>query len=57
MSSDNSSQHEDQGTFSSALAKIATADSASSRAAVESANATKPSLHTKFVYVPAKRRA
>lgn len=43
-------------TFSSALAKIAKADAASSRAAVEASKSTKPSLHTRFVYTPAEGR-
>lgn len=42
--------------FSSALRKIATASSASSRAAIEASKATKPSRHTRFVYSPAKGR-
>jgi hypothetical protein len=40
-----------------ALKKIATASSASSRAAIQDAQATRPSLHTRFVYDPAKGRA
>jgi hypothetical protein len=43
--------------FSNALSKIAKADAASSRAAIEAAKATKPSRHTRFVYDPAKGRA
>ena len=43
--------------FAQALCKIATADAASSRAAVEASKATKPSLHTRFVHDPAKGRA
>jgi hypothetical protein len=43
--------------FISALSKIATASPASSRAAIQAANATKPSLHTRFVLDPAKARA
>ena len=37
------------GAFRSNLSKIASASSASSRAAIEAAKATKPSLHTRFV--------
>jgi hypothetical protein len=40
--------------FTSALRKIASASSASSRAAIEASKATKPSLHTRFVYSPVK---
>lgn len=43
--------------FAKALSKIATADAASSRAAIEASKATKPSLHTRFVYSPVKGRA
>jgi hypothetical protein len=43
--------------FTSALSKISTADAASSRVAIEASKATKPSLHTRFVYNPAKGRA
>jgi hypothetical protein len=43
--------------FTSALSRISTADAASSRAAIEASKATKPSLHTRFVYSPAKGRA
>jgi len=46
-----------QDEFSSALAKIAQADAASSRAAIQASKATKPSLHTRFVYDRAKGRA
>lgn len=42
--------------FTSALRKIVTASPASSRAAVEAAQATKPSLHTRFVLDPVKGR-
>lgn len=42
--------------FTSALRKISSASSASSRAAIEASKATKPSLHTRFVYTPAKGR-
>lgn len=52
---EDATQHSD--TFKSALAKIATADAASSRAAIEASKATKPSLHTRFVYNPSKGRA
>jgi len=48
-------QHSD--TFQSALAKIAKASAASSRAAIEASKSTKPSPHTRFVYSPAKDRA
>jgi hypothetical protein len=40
--------------FNAALEKIAKASPESSRAAVQSANASKPSLHTRFVLNPAK---
>ncbi len=43
--------------FAKALSKIAKADAASSRAAIEASKATKPSLHTRFVHDPAKDRA
>jgi len=43
--------------FAKALGKIATADEASSRAAIEAAKATKPSLHTRFVHDPVRGRA
>ncbi|GGG83567.1 hypothetical protein GCM10011585_29090 [Edaphobacter dinghuensis] len=43
-------------TFTDALSKIATADAVSSRAAIQASKATKPSLHTRFVYGPAKGR-
>lgn len=43
--------------FVKALSKIATADAASSRAAIQASKATKSSLHTRFVHVPAKGRA
>jgi hypothetical protein len=42
--------------FATALKKIATADAASSRAAIQASKATKPSLHTRFVHDPAKDR-
>jgi hypothetical protein len=42
--------------FRNALSKIAKADTASSRAAIQASKATKPSLHTRFVYDPAKGR-
>jgi len=44
-------------SFTDALKKVATAGAASSRAAIEAAKATKPSLHTRFAYDPAKGRA
>lgn len=40
--------------FTDALRKIAAASPASSRAAIEAAQATKPSLHTRFVLDPSK---
>ena len=49
-----SSKEEDK--FTSALRKVATAGAASSRAAIQASKATKPSLHTRFVYGPAKGR-
>ena len=48
---------DDNRSFAEALARIATADAASSRAAIEASKATKPSLHTRFVHNPAKDRA
>lgn len=45
-----------QGTFDVALAKIASASAASSHAAIQASKATRPSLHTRFVYDPAKGR-
>jgi hypothetical protein len=48
--------NDEQGAFTSALAKIATAGAASSRASIEASRATKPSLHTRFSYDPAKGR-
>jgi len=53
----NTGKSADSSQFESALKKIATAGSASSRAAIEAAKATKPSRHTRFVYDPAKGRA
>jgi hypothetical protein len=44
-------------SFLEALSKIATAGQASSRSAIEASNATKPSLHTRFVLDPAKPHA
>jgi len=52
-----SAKKENQAAFTSALAKVASATPASSRAAIEASKATKPSLHTRFVYAPAKGRA
>jgi hypothetical protein len=46
-----------QDAFALALKKIAKADEASSRAAIQASKAAKPSLHTRFVYDPAKDRA
>jgi hypothetical protein len=43
--------------FDEALGQIATTDAVSSRAAIQASQATKPSLHTRFVYDPAKGRA
>ena len=43
--------------FTSALKKIVTSDAASARAAIQAAQATKPSRHTRFVYDPAEDRA
>lgn len=43
--------------FAKALSRIARADAASSRTAIEASKATKPSLHTRFVHDPAKGRA
>jgi hypothetical protein len=43
--------------FGKALGKIAKADAVSSRDAIQASKATKPSLHTRFVYSPAKDRA
>ena len=43
--------------FVKALRKIATADAASSRAAIQASQATKPSLHTRFAYDPSKDHA
>ena len=42
--------------FTDALSKIATAGAASSRIAIQAAQATKPLLHTRFVLRPAKAR-
>lgn len=52
---DDSSDHTHP--FTNALRKIATANAASSRAAIEASKVTKPSLHTRFVHDPAKDRA
>lgn len=43
--------------YAKALRKIATADAASSRAAIQASKATKPSLHTRFVHDPAEDHA
>jgi hypothetical protein len=43
--------------FTEALKRVATTGAASSRDAIQAAKATKPSLHTRFVYDPAKGRA
>jgi len=51
---DESTRRED---FTEALKKIATAGAASSRDAIQASKATKPSLHTRFVYDRAKGRA
>jgi hypothetical protein len=50
---ESSDQHE---KFTDALKKIATAGAASSRDAIQASKATKPSLHTRFVYDRAKGR-
>ena len=50
---ENSDQRE---KFTDALKKIATAGAVSSRAAIQASKATKPSLHTRFVYDRAKGR-
>jgi hypothetical protein len=42
--------------FTDALRKVVSSTLASSRAAIEAAKSTKPSLHTRFVYSPAKDR-
>jgi hypothetical protein len=57
MASSESKSSPNEDRFSSALSKIAKADAASSRAAIQASKATKPSLHTRFVYDPAKDRA
>jgi len=57
MESEKSASETKERAFTSALKKIATANAASSRAAIEASKATKPSLHTRFVYDPAKDRA
>lgn len=44
-------------SFTEAMKKIATAGAASSRDAIQASKATKPSLHTRFVYDRAKGRA
>lgn len=46
----------DADLFTSALRKVVRSSSASSRAAIQASKATKPSLHTRFVYDPAKGR-
>lgn len=46
-----------QDAFTAALKKIVASDAASSRVAVQASKATKPSLHTRFVYDPSKGRA
>ena len=43
-------------TFTDALKKIATAGADASRSAIDDAKSTKPSLHKRFEYVPAKGR-
>ena len=42
--------------FQKALTKIAQASAVSSRDAIQASKAAKPSLHTRFVYGPAKGR-
>lgn len=57
MEADKKIRNEKQDAFSSALEKVATADAASSRDAIQASKATKPSLHTRFVYDPSKGHA
>jgi hypothetical protein len=58
MAETKNQKDDESGTnFTEALKRIANAPSASSRAAVEASKSTKPSLHTRFVYAPAKGRA
>jgi hypothetical protein len=60
MGSSNSDKNEastEHKKFEAALSKIVKSSAASSRAAIEASKATKPSLHTRFVYGPAKDRA
>lgn len=52
----NEDARRNQDAFTEALKKIATAGAASSHAAVVASKSTKPSLHTRFVYSPAKGR-
>lgn len=56
MKRETKSQQSSSKDFTSALEKIASAGSVSSRAAIQASKATKPSLHTRFVYTPAKDR-
>jgi hypothetical protein len=42
--------------FMEALTKIVRADPVASRAAIDDAKSTKPSLHKRFVYSPAEGR-
>ena len=51
------SEQQQASNFGIALKKIATASVASSRAAIQEAQATKPSLHTRFAYSPAEDHA
>lgn len=52
-----SSSSDQNQAFTNALRKVVTTDAASSRAATQASKATKPSLHKRFVYDPAKDRA
>jgi len=51
-----SKQEKQADRFASALKRVVSSSSASSRAAIQASKATKPSLHTRFVYTPAKDR-
>jgi len=57
MKQDNRVPEDRSKVFTEALRKIASTDAASSRAAIQASKATKPSLHTRFVFDPAKGRA
>jgi hypothetical protein len=56
MASENKAGESKPEAFAAALKKIATAGAASSRDAIQASKATKPSLHTRFVYDRAKGR-